>query len=170
VEGFAELSDTFNVNANRSIILPEIGTVPLNGVLRAELQTHLTSHLAKFINHPVVYARSLVRLEVVGAVLRPGFYVVPSDVLLTDALMLAGGPLSRADLEKIRVERSGTVIWTGDRLRDAVIEGRTLDQLSIRAGDSIHVPESSSALEGARNVIFLVGGLASIVGILLQVF
>ena len=170
VEGFAELSDTFNIVADRSIILPEIGQVALSGVLRSELQSHLANHIGRYINNPVVRARSLVRLEILGAVARPGFYTVPSDVLIGDALMVAGGPLSTAQLDRITIQRGSEEIWSGERMREAIIEGRTLDQLSIRAGDGIHVPEQSSRLDNARIIIFAVTGLASAVALLLQVF
>lgn len=170
VEGFAELTDTFNVGAARSIVLPEIGEVPLSGVLRSELQPHIATHLARFINNPVVHARALVRLEILGAVGRPGFYTVPSDVFVGDALMMAGGPGTNARLDRITIQRGSEVIWSGERLREAVIEGRTLDQLSIRAGDGIHVPERSSRLANARNIGFLITGIASFVTLMVQVF
>src|SRR5690606_40435943 len=41
VEGHTELTDTFSVNGTRSIVLPEIGAVPLGGVLRSELETYM---------------------------------------------------------------------------------------------------------------------------------
>jgi protein involved in polysaccharide export with SLBB domain len=168
VEGFEALSDTFNIVANRSIILPEIGPVPLAGVLRSELQDHLTTHITRFINNPVVHARSLVRLQILGAVLRPGFYTVPSDVLVGDALMQAGGPLPNAQLDRITIERGDEQIWSAERMREAIIEGRTLDQLSIRAGDGIHVPQQSNRFDLVRNGIIVLTGLASLVAIAAQ--
>lgn len=170
VEGFSELTDTFNIGVRRSIVLPEIGEVPLAGVLRAELQPHLTTHLSRFINNPVVHARSMIRLEIVGAVTRPGFYAVPSDVLVGEALMVAGGPTGTAQLDRITIQRGSEEIWSAERLREAIIAGRTLDQLSIRAGDGIHVPEQSSRLDSARNIILVITGLASAVALMLQVF
>ena len=170
VEGFEALTDTFNIMANRTIVLPEIGAVPLSGVLRSELQPHLAGHLGRFINDPVVHARALVRLEILGAVTRPGFYTVPSDALVGEALMEAGGPLQTAQLDRITIRRGSEEIWSSEQMRTAIIEGRTLDQLSIRAGDGIHVAEQSSRLDNARNIIFAVTGLASAVALLLQVF
>src|SRR5690606_30714004 len=119
VEGFAALSDTFNVGANRSLVLPEIGEVPLLGVLRSELQPHFATHLGRFINSPVVHARSLIRVQILGAVARPGFYTVPSDVLIGDALMMAGGPTPAAKLDDISIQRGDEEIWSTDRMREA---------------------------------------------------
>jgi protein involved in polysaccharide export with SLBB domain len=171
VEGHEQLTDTFTVVAGRAIVLPDIGEVPLTGVLRSELQQHMTEQIRRFIRNPVVHARSLIRLEILGAVGTPGFFTIPSDMLITDALMIAGGPAGNAQMDRIRIERGRDVIWAGDRLREAVIEGRTLDQLSVRAGDSIHVPAKSGGRLGTmREVMLVVSGVASVILIGLSVF
>jgi polysaccharide export outer membrane protein len=163
VEGHTQLSDTFNVVAGRKLVLPDIGDVPLAGVLRSELQEHLTAQLGRFVRNPTVRVRSLIRLEVLGLVAAPGFYAIPSDVLVTDALMLAGGPAPDADIDRVRLQRGREVLWEGDRLRAAVIEGRTLDQLGVRAGDGIFVPEKRPRFAGFRDVLVVVSGVASLV-------
>lgn len=143
VEGQPDLTSEFAVVAGRVLVLPAIGEVSVEGVLRSELQDHLTREIGRYIRDPVVRARSLIRLEVIGAVGSQGFYAIPSDILITDALMQAGGPAGDAQLDKIRIERNGQVLWNSDRLRRAMQDGRTLDQLSIRAGDSIIVPRQT---------------------------
>lgn len=140
VEGETQLSDTFTVEPGRVLTLPVIGTIELAGVLRSELESHLTEEIGRFIRDPVVHARSLIRVSMFGEVARPGFYVVPTEILLTDALMLAGGPTRQAKLTDIRVERGGERIWGGEPLQEGIIEGRTLDQLNLQAGDRIHIP------------------------------
>lgn len=171
VDGFAELTDTFSVGANRSIVLPQIGELPVAGVLRSELQSHLTEHISRFINNPVVHAGSLIRLQVLGAVTRPGFYSVGSDVLIGDALMAAGGPLATADLDEITIERADEEIWSGEQMREAVVAGRTLDQLSIRAGDRLIVPEQrGSRFDRFRDIALVASGLVTTVVLLVQVF
>lgn len=163
VEGQTQLSDTFNVVAGQVIVLPEIGSIPVRGVLRSELQPHLTSEIGRFIRNPVVHARSLIRVGIMGAVARPGFYTVPSDVLISDAFMLAGGPQASAELDKARIDRGDETIWDANLLRQAVIEGRTLDQLSVRAGDEIFVPQRGSRLTSLRNGMVIVTGLTSLI-------
>ena len=163
VEGHQQLSDTFNVVAGRLVVLPEIGQIPLEGVLRSELQAHLTQELGRFIRDPVVRVRALIRVQILGAVERPGFYPVPSDLLLTDVLMLAGGPATGAKIDEIEIRRGSETIWEADALREALIEGRTLDQLSVRAGDGIYVPEQANRLSNLRDILYIVGGIVSIV-------
>lgn len=141
VEGEDSLSQTFTVSRGPALDLPAIGTISLEGVLRSELESHLQRELARYIRDPQVRARALFRITITGGVGQPGFYVVPSEALLTDALMSAGGPAPGARLREIRVERDGKVIWGGEALQRAITEGRTLDQLSLQAGDHVVVPE-----------------------------
>lgn len=161
VEGYPQLSDTFNVVAGRMVVLPDIGEVQLAGVLRSELTDHLAAQIGRFIREPIVQARALIRLEIMGAVGRPGFYAIPSDILITDALMMAGGPAQNAKIDEIRIERGERVIWDGETLRQAVIDGRTLDQLNVRAGDAIRVPQDSGRFATVRTVLVVVSGVVS---------
>lgn len=166
VEGQQALTGTFTVVAGRMIVLPEIGEVPLTGVLRSELQPYLGSHLGRYLVNPVVQARSLIRLEILGLVGRPGFYMIPSDMLLSETLMQAGGPSATAALDQVRIVRGKQTIWKGDRLREAMIEGRTLDQLSVRAGDGIHVPAQKGRFPALTTVMGVVTTAASFLWVL----
>ena len=140
VEGEKELSDTFPVGPGRALTLPGIGDVPLAGVLRSELQAYLVRRLAQNLRDPVVRARALVRLSIQGAVARPGYYAVPAEALVSDALMSAGGPTAEAQLDQLRIERGGKAIWQGKPLQQAIAEGRTIDGAMLVAGDEYVVP------------------------------
>lgn len=154
VEGETTLSDTFPVMAGRILRLPAVGDVALTGVLRSELETHLTTTLGKFLRSPVVRARALIRLALLGEVAKPGFYVMPTDMVLTDALMLAGGPTGVARIDRIRVERRGEVLWSPDALRDPIARGQTIDQLNLQAGDEVVVARKAGFMgEGTWRTI-----------------
>jgi polysaccharide export outer membrane protein len=140
VQGEPTLSTPFTVATGNVLRLPTIGDISLHGVLRSELEPFLAAEIGRYLKAPVVRAQALIRISVLGAVATPGYYVVPADALLTDALMTAGGPSSAAKFSAIRVERGKDRIWQGDPLQHAITEGRTLDQLSLRAGDRIVVP------------------------------
>jgi competence protein ComEA len=47
-----------------------------------------------------------VRIHVAGAVVRPGVYTVSSSARVVDAVKAAGGPTSRADLERINLAQT----------------------------------------------------------------
>ncbi len=143
VQGQPQLSDTLAVQPGRVLVLPDIGEVSLAGVLRSELQSHLEQQIARYVKDPSVRAHSLIRLAVLGQVGQQGFYTIPADAMVQDALMTAGGPAGDADLDHVEIRRGDRVVWTGDALQQAITAGRTLDQLNLQAGDRIMVPKES---------------------------
>ena len=146
VDGEQALTDTFTVGAGRVLALPIVGPVDLTGVLRSELEPHLQQVIAKYVRAPTVHARSLIRIAVLGEVGRPGFYTLPSETVLTDALMVAGGPSKGAKIRGVRILRGDATVWDGEPLRQAMAAGRTLDQLSLIAGDEIEVPAQGAGI------------------------
>jgi protein involved in polysaccharide export with SLBB domain len=140
VEGETDVPDSLTVENGPKITLPRMGQISLAGVLRSELEAHLTKELARYIHNPRVRATSLIRLSFLGGAGAVGFYTVPADMLLTEALMHAGGLAANADIDNMRIERSGVVLWEGEEIQTVLAEGRTLDQLNLRAGDQIVVP------------------------------
>jgi polysaccharide export outer membrane protein len=141
VEGDSALSDTFTVVAGPALRLPAIGEISLAGVQRADLEAHLTRELSRYIKDPVVQAHALIRVSVVGQVTRPGIYAVPSDLVLADALMLAGGATQDARVDELRIVRGNSAVWAGNQLQAAIARGATLEELGVRAGDRIQVPK-----------------------------
>jgi len=140
IEGEPQLSDTFTVAAGTMLELPQVGALPLQGVLRSELKDRLQGHLARYLRAPVVEARPLIRLLVEGDVARPGFYAVAPQQPLADVITQAGGLTPRAKATAIRIERGREKIWSGEPLQEALGRGYSLDQLSLRAGDRVLVP------------------------------
>jgi len=163
VEGEVGVPDTVSVEAGPRIVLPLFGTVPLAGVLRSEIEPYLTTALGAFIRDPIVRARGLMRLSVQGQVGAAGFYVVPAEILVTDAIMVAGGPGTTADLTKLRIERGATTLIAGQQLQDAMRDGWTLDQLNLQAGDQIVLPERTGGFWRGFSTIML----ATIPGVLI---
>lgn len=173
VEREEPLSNTFSVQAGPVLVLPEIGEISLAGVLRSELEDHLRAQLSRYIRDPVVHARSSIRVVITGGVGRAGFHVFATNALLSDVLMAAGGPAANAAIDQIRIERQGSNIWEGDGLQRAIIEGRTLDQMSLRAGDHIIVPveEGPRGAAGAlRTVATAVLPMVMAAATLFQIF
>jgi protein involved in polysaccharide export with SLBB domain len=140
VEGDSALSDTFTVVAGPALRLPNIGEVTLAGVRRGDIEAHLTRELGRYLKDPVVQAHALVRVSVVGEVTHPGFYAVPVDLVLPDALMLAGGATQVARVDRLQILRGNASLWSVSDLQSAIARGATLDQLGVRAGDRIQVP------------------------------
>jgi len=145
VEGEPQLTDTFTVNPVGELELPQLGTVPLYGVLRSELQERVQQHLTRFLRNPVLQVRPLIRLLIEGDVVRPGFYVVAPQQPLADVITEAGGLTQQARPRAMRVERGRELIWSGELLQQALGAGYSLDQLNLRAGDRVLVPQQHDA-------------------------
>jgi protein involved in polysaccharide export with SLBB domain len=152
VDNEAKLSDTFTVAPGRVVNLPDVGTIPLSGVLRSELNDYLTRRLGQFVRNPVVHTKSLIRVSVLGGVGKPGYYTVPTQALVSDVLMQAGGPNTNSKLLETRIERGKDILWGGEQLQQAIAQGRTLDALSVQAGDRIVVPEKGTTQSTASTI------------------
>lgn len=171
VEGNDVLSDTFTVRANRILFIPSIGDVPVGGLLRSELEDRVTEHLARYIVNPVVRVQPLIRVAVGGEVGKPGFYTVPSEFLVSDVLMSAGGPSGSADLRRVYVERRGTRLLEGEVLQQAISDGRTLDQMNFHPGDQIYVPPArQSRFKDPWVITQAIGATAALIGLVARAF
>ena len=135
--------DTLTVEAGHLINVPTLGPILLQGVLRSELETHLSTEIGRFIQSPRIRAHSLIRVSVLG-VGQPGFYTLPTDLPLSEAVMMVGGPGAGAAPDEIRIERGQDVLWSVEELQIPVSAGRTLDELGLQAGDRIILPGAAA--------------------------
>ncbi len=141
VEGEETLSDTFSVAPGQILQLAVIDDVPLRGVLRSELQPYLTERIGRSIRNSVVRSQALIRISFIGQVRVPGFHSLPAELPIGDAIIRAGGPSNRGNLDRLRVDRGGKTVLQGEDLQRALQEGRTLDELDIHSGDQIILPQ-----------------------------
>jgi len=144
VGGDSGASGPHTIQFGRVLSLPGLPDIPMRGVLRSELQPYLSQQLAKYFKDPQVKARPLIRLTFLGGVGHAGFIQMDADILLSDALMQAGGIGNQTDLKRSKITRGDTQILDGDAFNKAIIDGRTLDELNLRAGDEIDVGQKSN--------------------------
>lgn len=140
VEGDTILTNTYTVGPGPALVLPEIGVVTLRGVRRTDVETYLRQQLGRYLKDPVIHAKALLRVSVIGEVQHPGFYSVAFDAALEDALMQAGGPTRDAKVPAMRIEREGKAVLQGDSLQSALAHGLTADQVGLRDGDRFVLP------------------------------
>ena len=162
VEGEQQLSNTFTVGAGPSLALPVIGTVSLAGVRRPSLESYLTGVIDQYVRNAVVHPTSTVQLGVMGEVQRPGFYAIPSDGTLSDALMAAGGPTQSASLDGLALTRPGAAPMPRDSVQGALARNGTLVALGLHSGDQLLVPRTSDFERTARIIGVLVAVPAAI--------
>src|SRR6185503_14340718 len=133
-------TDTFTVSPSLSVSLPSIGEISVAGVPREELTRHFERVLLKYLKRPVVSARVMVRLGVVGEVAHPGYYQVPVDAAFADAVMVAGGATKEAKVRGVFVQRGTHTVLTPEAARAAVSRNASVNDVALESGDLITVP------------------------------
>lgn len=128
----------FTVTPGRQLELEDIDALSLDGVLYSEAEESITLQLARYLREPRVRVEVLKRVGVLGSVGSPGFYDVPGSSLVSDVIMLAGGPDPAADVNRVEFRRLGTRIAEGRP--NVVWQTLSLDELGVNSGDEMWVP------------------------------
>lgn len=137
------VSETLTVRGTLTMEIPEYASVSLAGVLHSELHDRVIEHFKKSFRDPVVRVNPLIRLAVLGSVMRPGYVYASPDAPLSDALMLAGGQTNDADWPKTIVRRGGVVLWKASDLQEAIARGLSVDRLLLQGGDEVFVAKKA---------------------------
>ncbi len=137
VAGVPSLNGTFTVTHGPSLVLPDIPSISVAGVLRSELEGYFTERLSVYVRNPEVRATSLMRVAMFGAIGRPGFYHFPPNSTLSDAIMSAGGPGGNADMSKVVILRADQEIHGNKEVAQALAAGTTLDRMNLHGGDTV---------------------------------
>lgn len=131
--------DSVTVRDSLNIRILNLPEVSLKGVLRSELDDKLSAHVARFLRGASVTTSLYTRIAVLGAVVRPGVYYVPPDQVVSDVVMLAGGPATDANLGELQIRRGGVTILSPKDSKRAIKDGRTLEQLDLQSGDEVTI-------------------------------
>ena len=146
------LSITLTIDSTRTAELPvrdsllvdisPLGRLSLRGVLRSEVRDAVQRFYDQYYRKPDVRVQPLIRVGFLGAVPKPGYYIVAPDAPVADAFSrVAGGPAQNADFGKIEVKRGAEVLLDADGYQRTARDGLTFDQVTLRSGDEVHVPE-----------------------------
>jgi protein involved in polysaccharide export with SLBB domain len=157
--------DTVVVRSERTLELPGLAVIPVAGVLRSELQERVSSEVLKYIKAQQVEVTPLMRVGILGAVARPGYFAFASDIPITDAIMGAGGPTGTADMRRSVVRRQNQQYRSAAETGNAISTGMTLDQFGLSPGDELVVGQRREF--GAQALLGTTGALASILYLVL---
>ncbi len=154
--GAVNINQTFVVDGQGNIFLPEIGPIRLEGVRNADL-TQVVEHgirrvYTRFFN---VYTNLItakpVGVFVTGGVKRPGRYAgVPSDSVLVFLNQAGGIDPKLGSYRSIEVLRDGAVVDEVD-LYDFLLNGR-LAVTQFQEGDTVLVKQRGPVVELRGNV------------------
>jgi protein involved in polysaccharide export with SLBB domain len=102
-----------------------------------------------------------------GEVEHPGFYGVPAQAVLSDALMAAGGPTKDAKFADLQIQRDGSRLWSGGSLQQAIGQGFTVDRLGLRSGDQIVVPRRRDP-ESTFRILGILAGIPAAIFVVMK--
>lgn len=171
VTGDPRMTNNYIVSPRRSLIIPGIpGEVSLTGILRSEVEAHLDSLISRYVRNPTVWAEPLLRIQIFGAVGRPGYHIVPVSMPLPDIIMrFAGGPASNAEPKRGAVFRGEEKVLPGAALEEAIREARSVDALNLQSGDRIEYGARPTGGSFLTRAFGFIGGAASLVYVITRV-
>ncbi|XGV94376.1 MAG: SLBB domain-containing protein (plasmid) [Leptolyngbya sp. BL-A-14] len=147
-----QFSGEFQVLADGSLNLPQIGSIPVTGMTLKEAASAISAGYAQILKYPVVSINVMtprpVQTSILGEVNRPGAYTLAEAgqiPTVARALRQAGGITQMADLRRVEVHRprhSGEQVIKVN-LWDFLQTGDARQDITLRAGDSIFVPTLS---------------------------
>jgi protein involved in polysaccharide export with SLBB domain len=135
------------VMRNGAIELSGLGPVQVAGLPFREAREVIASRVANEkigVNASVTVDRlKSIQLAVSGEVERPGVYVLPALVSLTQVLSVVGGPTELGALRRVAILRGGERIEVD--LYATILGGDRSALVSLQPGDAIHVPAVGAA-------------------------
>jgi polysaccharide export outer membrane protein len=153
-----DLSGSFTVGPEGTLVLPLIGEVKAAGLSVSQLSRELNRKLSVYQSGEAVVAVAQYNSQkvfVVGEVAKPGkysFQVIPS---IWQVLSEAGGPTDAAFLSAVQVIRAKTGETITVDVRK-LLDGQAPDQVKLLPGDTVRVPRRTSAVtEGS--VVYVLG-------------
>ncbi len=141
VWGHQELSGEFPIDENYNLLYPLIGPINVRDLSVTQLRERLNTDLAQLFQRPFIAVTPLVRVAVLGQVVKPGLYSADPTLTIFDLIALAGGPTVDANQNKLQLLRGGENIRLS--LEPAAIARSTLRELGVRSGDQVIVPRQA---------------------------
>ncbi|MFA6872937.1 MAG: SLBB domain-containing protein [Bacteroidaceae bacterium] len=146
IYGTSQASYNLFVSPEGKINIPYVGVVTIGGLTIEEAKSVLTKRLSKVyaglssgavkVSIAVGDIRSIT-VSVIGEVVSPGSYTLPSLSSVYNALYLSGGPTENASFRKVQISRGNKIISVID-LYDFLVYGKS-STLCLRDNDVIKV-------------------------------
>lgn len=149
IYGYQEAHYNLVVSPEGDINIPLIGVVYVSGLTIEQASAKIKSKLASSgysniktgltkVNIGIGKIRSI-HITVLGEVVKPGTYTIPSLATAFNALYLSGGPNNIGSMRSIEIIRNGKVVETLD-IYDFLVKGDQSGNIGLRDQDIIRVP------------------------------
>src|SRR5271167_3365737 len=142
-----EVSKVVPVRPDGFISLPLVGEIKATGLTPTQLQDQISNSLKKVMSDPqvtvIVSEVHSLAFNVVGQVLKPGYYPLTRRMTVLDAIALSGGFQPFAKQKKVYVLRTAA---NGSQVRlpfnyKNVVKGKNADQnIELQPRDTVVVP------------------------------
>ncbi len=142
-----EISKTVPVRPDGMISLPLLGEIKARGLTPVQLEDQISDLLKKIMSDPqvtvIVNQVNSLTFNIVGQVVRPGYFPITRPITVLDAIALCGGFRDFAKQKKIYVLRTGPD-GKEERLKfnyKEVIRGKNMAQnIQLQPHDTLVVP------------------------------
>lgn len=158
-----DLSRELTVPPGGVVVFPKIGARTVTGRPLSNVEAELRSDFSAYLINPSIQVELLRKVQVLGAVYRPGVYTVDATVSVSDAIAIAGGVTPTGRSDRVELRRDGEVVQVLFMTRAALADA------PIRSGDQLFVPERSYlARNGGAVAAVLSGGIGLLVALLVR--
>lgn len=157
VWGVSQQSYQLQVGSNGAVNIPDIGPVYVSGMEFSKAKELIKKRLSAIYNgmngeSPNTFAEvsisnlRSIRINVIGEVMVPGTYTLPSTASAFNALFLSGGPNEKGSFRNIEVIRDNKIIKTID-IYDYLINANTQGNIQLREQDILLIPTYQKRVE-----------------------
>ena len=161
-----------SVQRNGTVLVPEIGPLPVAGLNFAQVQKLIEGQIDQIegVQSDVTMGRiRTIQVFVIGQVAEPGLQTISALAHVSDALNAAGGVAKSGSLRRIELRRDNRVIDVADLYR-MLLRGDTSGDDRLEPRDVVFVPVIGPVAGVAGDVrnpaIYELNGVASLEGVL----
>lgn len=158
-----ELTGKYLIDSRGYVQIPGLGVIRVAGLSPAEATDRLRQQLVRRgTANPELAVYPLVRVSVLGEVVKPGLYSVDPGTSIIQLVTLVGGPTNNADLTRATVVREGKRVPID--LRSA-LTGSASGRVVLYSNDVLVVPRKNTLLS-RENLSFVFTGLGLVISIM----
>ncbi|MBW8686437.1 SLBB domain-containing protein [Chitinophaga rhizophila] len=155
VYGYSEVQHSLKVTPEGYIRIPYVGPVYVNGLTMTEAKNRITTQLSTI--YPGIRSGNTnvqvslgnirsIKVIMIGEVVRPGTYTLPSLATVANALYVSGGPNENGSLRNVEVVRGGKKITSFD-LYDFLMNGDLKGNVVLQDQDIVRVSPYKKRVE-----------------------
>lgn len=155
--GASQQNYQLRIETNGAVNIPDIGPVYVAGMEFSKAKELIKRRLISIYQGmdgaaPNTYAEvsisnlRSIKVNVIGEVMAPGTYTLPSTASAFNALYLSGGPNENGSFRNIQILRDNKLIKTID-VYDYLINANTQGNIQLREQDVIYIPTYKKRVE-----------------------